>query len=150
MALGARLLAIHPNRVSFEGGGFVSYGVNYADLHRRAAEFADKIVRGAKPGDIPVQQPTKFEPVINVTVAKALGVTIPELGSLDRANVSHHGVRIVAVEPEHRHIFVAGQQSPANSSRELAQVGSSIQGSKARCGGMGAVTDCLNGMALAA
>ena len=72
------------------------------------------------------------------------------LGSLDRANVSHHGVRIVAVEPEHRHIFVAGQQSAANSLCELAEVGLSVQRSKTRCGGMGAVAGRLNGMAAAA
>jgi putative ABC transport system substrate-binding protein len=78
LALGARLLTIHPNRNSFEGGGFISYGVNYADLHRRAADHVDKILRGAKPGDLPVEQPTKFEMVINVTVAKALGLKIAE------------------------------------------------------------------------
>jgi ABC-type uncharacterized transport system substrate-binding protein len=58
LALGARLLSIHPNRNSFDGGGFISYGVNYENLHRRAADFVDKILRGAKPGDLPVEQPT--------------------------------------------------------------------------------------------
>jgi putative ABC transport system substrate-binding protein len=56
----------------------MSYGPNYSDLFRRAADFVDKILRGAKPADIPVEQPTKFELVINVKVAKALGLTIPE------------------------------------------------------------------------
>jgi putative ABC transport system substrate-binding protein len=56
----------------------MSYGPNYSDLFRRAADFVDKILRGAKPVDIPVEQPTKFELVINVKVAKALGLTIPE------------------------------------------------------------------------
>jgi ABC-type uncharacterized transport system substrate-binding protein len=78
LALGARLLSIWPNRVSLEGGGFIAYGVNYADLHRRAGEHVDKILRGARPADIPVEQPTRFEMVINITVAKALGLKISE------------------------------------------------------------------------
>ena len=56
----------------------MSYGVNYPGQFRRAAELVDKILRGAKPGDIPVEQPTKFEFVINLTTAKALGLSIPE------------------------------------------------------------------------
>ena len=56
----------------------MSYGPNFPDLFRRAAEFVDKILRGAKPADIPVEQPTKFELVVNLTTAKALGLTIPE------------------------------------------------------------------------
>jgi len=56
----------------------MSYGPNLPDLYRRAAEFADKILRGAKPADIPVEQPTKFDFVINLTTAKVLGLTIPE------------------------------------------------------------------------
>jgi putative ABC transport system substrate-binding protein len=81
LALGARVLTMWnggPNRVSMDGGGFVSYGVNYADLHRRAADHVDKILRGTKPAEIPVEQPTKFELVLNLTTAKALGLTIPE------------------------------------------------------------------------
>jgi putative ABC transport system substrate-binding protein len=56
----------------------MSYGPNYSDLFRNAADYVDKILRGTKPGDIPIQQPTKFELVINLTTAKALGLAIPE------------------------------------------------------------------------
>ena len=56
----------------------MSYGSNFADLFRRAADYVDKILRGTKPGEIPVEQPTKFNLVINLTTAKALGLTIPE------------------------------------------------------------------------
>jgi len=55
----------------------ISYGVNFPDLFRRAGDYVDKILRGTKPGDIPVEQPTKFELVINLTTAKALGLDIP-------------------------------------------------------------------------
>ena len=77
LALGARLPTIYNGREYIESGGLMSYGPSYADLFRRAAEFVDKILHGAKPSDFPVEQPTKFEFVINLTTAKALGLTIP-------------------------------------------------------------------------
>ena len=78
LARDARLPTIQSNRASVEAGGLMSYGPNFLDLFRRAADYVDKILRGAKPGDIPVEQPTKFDLVINLTTAKALGLTIPE------------------------------------------------------------------------
>jgi putative tryptophan/tyrosine transport system substrate-binding protein len=78
LASTARLPTIYPSRPYLAGGGFMSYGPNYPDLFRRAAEMVDKILHGAKPADIPVEQPTKFELVINLITAKAMGLTIPE------------------------------------------------------------------------
>jgi len=72
-----RLPAMYSAREFVEGGGLISYGVNYADLYRRAATYVDKILKGAKPADLPVEQPTKFELVINMKTAKALALTIP-------------------------------------------------------------------------
>ena len=78
LALGARLPTMHGLREYVEAGGLMSYGPSVPDQYRRAADYVDKILRGTKPGDIPVEQPTKFDLVINLTTAKALGLTIPE------------------------------------------------------------------------
>ena len=76
-ALGERLPTVFSTRDFVKAGGLMSYGPNYSDLFRHAADYVDKILRGTKPGDIPVEQPTKFELVINLTTARALGLTIP-------------------------------------------------------------------------
>jgi len=78
LALAARMPTIFFLREYVEAGGLMSYGPSFTDLFRRAGDYVDKILRGAKPGDIPVEQPTKFDLVINLTTAKALGLTIPE------------------------------------------------------------------------
>ena len=77
LAMSARLPTMHGLREYVEAGGLMSYGANFADLYRRSGDYVDKILRGAKPGDIPVEQPTKFDLVINLTTAKALGIEVP-------------------------------------------------------------------------
>ena len=74
----SRLPAIYGLREHAAAGGLMAHGPNYADLYRRAASYVDKILKGAKPADLPVEQPTKFEFVINLKTAKTLGLTIPE------------------------------------------------------------------------
>jgi putative ABC transport system substrate-binding protein len=76
-AMGARLPTVYNSREYVETGGLMSYGPNFLDQWRRTAEIVDRILRGAKPGDIPVEQPTKFDLVLNLTSAKVLGLTIP-------------------------------------------------------------------------
>jgi putative ABC transport system substrate-binding protein len=78
LALGARLPTLHGVREYVEAGGLMSYGPNWPSMWRRAADLVDKILRGAKPAEIPVEQPTEFDLVINLTTAKALGLTIPD------------------------------------------------------------------------
>ena len=72
-----RLPSMFTQRADVEAGGLISYGPNFADMYRRAATYVDKILKGAKPADLPVEQPTTFELVINLKTAKALGLTIP-------------------------------------------------------------------------
>ena len=84
-ALVARLPTIYVQREFVEAGGLMSYGPNFLDLHRRAAEYVDKVLRGANPADLPVEQSTRFELVINLVTARALGLTVP-LPLLGRAD----------------------------------------------------------------
>jgi putative ABC transport system substrate-binding protein len=76
-ALAARLPTMEPNREMVETGGLISYAPNFPSLYRRAGDLVDKILRGAKPADLPVEQPTKFDLVVNLITARALGLTIP-------------------------------------------------------------------------
>ena len=84
-ALKSRLPSMYANRQSVDAGGLMSYGADVADSYRRVAYYVDKILKGAKPADLPVEQPTKFELVINLKTAKQIGLTIPP-NVLARAN----------------------------------------------------------------
>jgi len=77
LAVSVRLPTVFPDRSNLQAGGFMSYGANISALFQRAAEYVDKILRGTKPSDLPVEQPTKFELVINLNTAKKLGLTVP-------------------------------------------------------------------------
>jgi putative ABC transport system substrate-binding protein len=77
-ALKSRLPSVHSNREDVDAGGLMSYGVDFADRYRRVAYYVDKILKGAKPADLPVEQPTKFELVISLKTAKQIGLTIPQ------------------------------------------------------------------------
>ncbi len=77
LALGARLPTIFNTRDHVQAGGLMSYGPNYSAQFRHTAEYVDKILRGTKPGDLPVEQPTKFDLVTDLTTAKALGLEVP-------------------------------------------------------------------------
>jgi putative tryptophan/tyrosine transport system substrate-binding protein len=77
LAVGARLPTMHGSRDYVEAGGLMSFGANFPDQFRRSADYVDKILRGAKPADIPVQQPTKFDLIVNLITAKALDLTVP-------------------------------------------------------------------------
>jgi putative ABC transport system substrate-binding protein len=77
LAVKSRLPAIYDRREFVDDGGLMSYGTNFADLSRRAATYVDKILKGTKPADLPVEQPTKFELIINLKAAKQIGLTIP-------------------------------------------------------------------------
>jgi len=78
LASKARLPVIYGERTFADAGALISYGPSYGDLFRRAAGYVDKILRGAKPGDLPIEQPTKFALVVNLKAARALGLTVPE------------------------------------------------------------------------
>jgi putative ABC transport system substrate-binding protein len=80
-----RLPAMYPNSEFVEAGGLMSYAPNIADLFRRAADFVDKILKGAKPADLPVEQPTKFDFLVNMKAANQIGLTIPQ-NVLERAD----------------------------------------------------------------
>ncbi len=77
LAAKTRLPAIYPGREFVEAGGLMSYGPDITENYRGAATYVDKLLKGTKPGDLPVQQPTKFELIINLKAAKQIGVTIP-------------------------------------------------------------------------
>jgi putative tryptophan/tyrosine transport system substrate-binding protein len=85
-ALKSRLPSIYQNREAVDAGGLMSYGADLADSYRRVAIYVDKILKGAKPADLPIEQPTKFELVINLKTAKQIGVTFPSsvLAKTDR------------------------------------------------------------------
>jgi putative tryptophan/tyrosine transport system substrate-binding protein len=119
LAVGARLPTIYLQRENVEAGGLMSYGPNFPDLFRHAAEYVDKILRGAKPADIPVEQPTKFDLVVNLVTAKVLGLTVPPtllaradevIASRRRSGVAARGARAAERSgATHRRAHVSGR-----------------------------------------
>jgi putative tryptophan/tyrosine transport system substrate-binding protein len=103
LATKSRLPAIHPRPDSVEDGGLMAYGVSINDLYRRAATYVDKILKGAKPADLPVEQPTKFELVINLKAAKQIGLTIPPNGAGASGQGDSIGVRQQAIVRRETH-----------------------------------------------
>ena len=93
-----RLPAVYPQRFYVAGGGLMSYGTNSIDMHQRAAGYVDRILKGAKPADLPVQNPTKFELVINLKTAKALGLTVPPIAARARRRGDRIGFRMSPIE----------------------------------------------------
>jgi putative tryptophan/tyrosine transport system substrate-binding protein len=89
LATQAYVPAIYPTSFYVTAGGLMSYGAEVTDLFRRSAEYVDKILKGAKPSDLPVQQPTTFEFVINLRTAAALGITVPESLLIQAGSVLH-------------------------------------------------------------
>jgi len=79
LALRHRIPTIYGSREYVDAGGLISYGPSYPSLYRQAATYVDKILKGASPAELPIQQPTRFELLINLKIAKALGVTVPQL-----------------------------------------------------------------------
>ena len=77
LAARARLPSIFFDPAFVDAGGLMSYGPNFTEMHRRAAYFVDRILKGTKPGDLPVEQPTKFDLVVNISTAKKLGLSVP-------------------------------------------------------------------------
>jgi putative ABC transport system substrate-binding protein len=77
LSLRYRLPAVHTNRLHVEAGGLISYGPSFPELWRRGAAYVDRILKGAKPADLPVEQPTKYELIINLKTARGLGLEVP-------------------------------------------------------------------------
>ncbi len=123
-----RLPAVYPLREFVDPGGLMAYGPDLADVFRRAATYVDKILKGAKPADLPVEQPTKFELVINLKTTKALGLAIPRtfLGGLTRdpgrpacrrSTVEREGPRIAPI----RHTIPEGYAARASPSKAISR-----------------------------
>ena len=128
-ALAATLPTMHVQREYVEAAGLMSYGPNYLDLNRRAADYVDRILRGAKPADLPVEQPTKFELVINLKTAKGLGLDSPA----DTARPRRRGDRIRVLFAATAHVrFCAGFRLPAMTNLSTRSGGRRPKSAKAR------------------